>query len=194
LQVKNAEYECTAVKPEQFPARHLPEIAFVGRSNIGKSSLINSLVNKKKLAYVGSTPGKTRTINFYNIDQHFYFVDLPGYGYARVSLSEKDSWDRMITNYLETRSELKAIIMLVDSRHTPTGHDQMMIQWIVSHSIPVIVVATKTDKISRSELNRKLLDIRTSLDIHDEVSVIAFSTITKQGIDQLWNQIAHLIL
>ncbi len=189
MQARNAEYERTAVKPEQYPSSHLPEIAFVGRSNIGKSSVINCLVGKKNLAYVGAKPGKTRGINFFKIDKKFYFVDLPGYGYAKVSLSEKLSWDEMITQYLESRAELKLIIMLVDSRHTPTSHDQMMLEWLQDHTIPFVIVAAKTDKIPRSQLRGKLVEIKNALNISDETEIIPFSTLTKQGIDKLWNQI-----
>lgn len=189
MQARNAEYERTAVKPEQYPSSRLPEIAFVGRSNIGKSSAINCLVGKKNLAYVGAKPGKTRGINFYKIDKRFYFVDLPGYGYAKVSSSEKILWDEMITQYLEMRTELKLIIMLVDIRHTPSEHDKIMFEWLESHVIPYIIVATKTDKIPRSQLGVKLLEIKTTFNLPDEAEVIAFSTLTKQGVDKLWNQI-----
>jgi GTP-binding protein len=189
LEFKNVKYERTAVKPEQYPSGHLPEIAFVGRSNIGKSSIINSLVNKKNLARVGATPGKTRVINFYNIDNRFYFVDLPGYGYAKVSKSEKESWDKMIETYLFSRTELRLMIMLVDIRHTPTEQDQMMYEWIINRSTPVVVVATKADKIPRSQLDSRLLEIKTTLNMQGEIIPIIFSTLTKQGIDELWRQI-----
>lgn len=193
MRARNAEYERTAVKPDQYPSVHLPEIAFVGRSNVGKSSIINSLIGKKNLAYVGAKPGKTRGINFFNIDGRFYFVDLPGYGYAKISLSEKSLWDQMITQYLETRSQLKLIIMALDCRHTPTDHDQMMVEWIQSHSIPFLVVAAKTDKIPRSQLNGKLFEIKTALDLPDEIEIIGFSTLNKQGIDKLWSKITPQI-
>jgi GTP-binding protein len=193
LEFKNVKYELTAVKPEQYPSSRLPEVAFVGRSNIGKSSIINSLVNKKNLARVGATPGKTRVINFYNIDNRFYFVDLPGYGYAKVSKSEKASWDKMIETYLYSRTELKFMIMLVDIRHTPTEQDQMMYEWILNRPLPVAVVATKADKVPRSQLDSRLLEIKNTLNMPGEIIPIVFSTLTKQGIDELWHQILSQI-
>lgn len=194
LEIKNAKYELTAVKPEQYPTSHLPEIAFVGRSNIGKSSIINSLVNKRNLARVGATPGKTREINFYNIDNRFYFVDLPGYGYAKVSKSQKAAWDMMIEAYLYSRTELKLIIMLVDIRHTPSEHDQMMYEWILSRPIFAVVVATKIDKIPRSQLQNRLLDINTTLKMCNDAILIPFSAMTNQGTDELWSQILPRII
>ncbi len=189
MKARNAEYERTAVKPEQYPSVHLPEIAFVGRSNVGKSSIINSLTGKKNLAYVGAKPGKTRGINFYNIDKRFYFVDLPGYGYAKTSLSERSLWDEMITQYLETRAQLRLIVMAVDCRHTPTGHDQMMVEWIQGHSIPFLIVAAKTDKIPRNQLNGKVFEIKAALSLPEETEIIGFSALNKQGIDKLWSEI-----
>jgi GTP-binding protein len=193
LEIKNATYEVTAVKPEQYPTNYLPEIAFVGRSNIGKSSIINSLLHKKNLAYVGATPGKTRVINFYNIDNKLYFVDLPGYGYAKVSKAEKASWDEMIETYLYSRTQLKSIIMLVDIRHTPSDQDQTMYQWILSRSLPIVVVASKVDKISRSQLQNRLQDIIVTLKMPEAVLPIPFSAMTDQGKDEIWKQIVQKV-
>lgn len=189
MEIKNARYERTAVNPDQYPADCLPEIAFVGRSNIGKSSIINCLLNKRNLAHVGATPGKTREINFYNIDDRFYFVDLPGYGYAKVSKAKKASWNQMIESYLYSRTNLKLIIMLVDVRHTPSDLDRTMYEWILNRPVSVIVVAMKTDKIPRTQLPNRLLDIRTTLNMQAETALIPFSTMTKQGINELWGQI-----
>jgi GTP-binding protein len=193
LEIKNATYEVTAVKPEQYPVTLLPEIAFVGRSNIGKSSIINALLNKKNLARVGATPGKTRVINFYNIDNKLYFVDLPGYGYAKVSKAQKASWDEMIETYLHSRTQLKSIIMLVDIRHTPSDNDQMMYKWILSRLMPVIVVASKVDKISRSQLQNRLQDITATLEMPGTVLPIPFSAMTNQGKDEIWKQIIQRV-
>ena len=132
MEIRDASYEITAVKPEQYPKGLLPEVALVGRSNVGKSSVINALLNRKNLARVSSTPGKTRGINFYNIDQRLYFADLPGYGYAAVSKTMKASWDEMIGTYLHARDQLKLILMLVDIRHAPSKEDKMMYEWIAS--------------------------------------------------------------
>ncbi|NLW48672.1 MAG: YihA family ribosome biogenesis GTP-binding protein [Firmicutes bacterium] len=187
--VKDATYELTAFKPEQYPKHNLPEIALVGRSNVGKSSLINVLVNRKNLARESATPGKTRGLNFYNIDHQLYFVDLPGYGYAKVSKAEREFWGRMIETYLNTRNQLNLIIMLVDIRHTPSSDDQMMYQWIIGQDKPNLVVATKLDKIPRGQIQKKLRDIRVTLGLGEGDSLLPFSAETKQGRDEIWNQI-----
>lgn len=187
--VKTATYVLTAFKPEQYPNHNLMEISFVGRSNVGKSSLINALVNQKNLARESGTPGKTRGLNFYNINQQLYFVDLPGYGYAKVSKAEKEFWGRMIETYLNTRNQLNLIIMLVDIRHTPSSDDQMMYQWIIGQDKPNLVVATKLDKIPRGQIQKRLLDIRETLGLGEGDSLIPFSAETKQGRDEIWNKI-----
>jgi GTP-binding protein len=192
MEVKTATYELTAFKPEQYPKHKLPEIALVGRSNVGKSSLINALVNRKNLARESATPGKTRGLNFYKIDQQLYFVDLPGYGYAKVSKAEREFWGRMIETYLITRNQLKLIIMLVDIRHTPSTDDQMMHQWIVSQNKPYLIVATKLDKISRGQIRKRLDDIRTTLELN-EAGPVPFSAETKQGKDEIWAHIRGII-
>ena len=153
MKVKNPKYELTAVKPDQYPSTTVPEVAFVGRSNVGKSSIINTLLNRKNLARVGQTPGKTRQINFYNIDDTLFFVDLPGYGYAKVSKEERKSWGKLAETYLHIRDQLRLIIMLVDIRHKPTADDRLMYEWICTTGIPHLVVATKEDKVKRSQRN-----------------------------------------
>ena len=187
--VKNAKYELTAVRPDQYPVNTIPEVAFVGRSNVGKSSIINSLLNRKNLARVGATPGKTRELNFYNVDEVLYFVDLPGYGYASVSKGRKSSWGEFIETYLSSRGQLKMLIMLVDVRHLPSNDDKVMYEWIAHSKLPHIVVATKIDKIPRSQLQAKVSDIRKTLQMNNDIRVIPFSSVAKQGKDDVWSVI-----
>lgn len=192
MEIKTAEFELTAFKPDQYPNHSSPEIALVGRSNVGKSSLINTLVNRKNLARESGTPGKTRGLNFYNIDHRLYFVDLPGYGYAKVSKAEQEFWGRMIETYLNTRNQLKLIIMMVDIRHTPSVDDQTMYQWLTEQNKPNLVVATKLDKITRSQVQKRLKDIRDTLKL-SEGALVSFSAETKQGRDEIWNRIWEII-
>lgn len=184
MDIKNATYELTAVKAEQFPVRQFPEVAMVGRSNVGKSSTINALLNRKNLARVAATPGKTRVINFYNIDNTFYLVDLPGYGYAKVSKTEKDFWAGMIEDYLHTRNQLQLILMLVDIRHQPSDEDKMMYEWIISQTKASLLVATKLDKITRSQVSKQLQLIRSTLEMNEPEILIPFSAETTQGRDE----------
>jgi GTP-binding protein len=190
--VKDAKYERTAVRPDQYPESNLPEVAFVGRSNVGKSSIINALLNRKSLARVSSTPGKTREINFYNVDKVLYFVDLPGYGYASVSRDKKNSWGEVIEKYLTLRKQLKALILLVDIRHLPSKDDKLMYEWLVAYNVPHFLVATKSDKIPRSQVKPKLKEIREFLGIQDESVVIPFSSETKQGGEDIWTRIEQV--
>jgi len=194
MDIGRSRYELTAVKPEQYPAGDLPEIALVGRSNVGKSSLINSLLNRKGLARVSSEPGKTRGINFYNVDDILYFVDLPGYGYAKVSKEEKASWAKMIETYLHTRRQLKLVIMLVDIRHSPTEDDKLMYRWILDRGIAHMVVATKADKIARGRIQGRLSEIRKTLGIKADASLTAYSSETGQGREQLWSELEKAVL
>ena len=189
INLNNVKFETTAVKPEQYPYSDVPEVAFVGRSNVGKSSMINTLLNRKGLARVGAEPGKTRVINFFNVDNKLYFVDLPGYGYANVSKKEQQNWKIMIETYLHTRKQLELIIMIVDVRHLPTENDKIMHLWLRESNIPYIIAATKTDKISKSQVNRNINDIKKALEINNEIPVIPVSSKTKQGKDELWNLI-----
>lgn len=193
LDIKNSKYELTAVKPEQYPKRILPEIALAGRSNVGKSSIINSLLNQKNLARVAATPGKTQTINFYNIDEKFYLVDLPGYGYAKVSKADKEAWGQMIETYLYQRQQLKLIIMLVDIRHAPSNEDQVMYEWLVAQGKPRLVVATKLDKIPRSQVDKQLKEIRSTLKMYEEELLVPFSTVTRIGRDEIWRRIKGML-
>ncbi|TYQ18395.1 UNVERIFIED_CONTAM: GTP-binding protein [Acetivibrio alkalicellulosi] len=189
MNLNNAKYEVTAVKPQQYPENNIPEITFVGRSNVGKSSLINSLLNRKKLARVAATPGKTQVINFYNIDEKLYFVDLPGYGYAKVSKTIKSTWGGFIETYLTTREQLKLVIMLVDIRHSPSSDDKLMYQWILNVGLSHLIVATKLDKIPRSKVKERLTDIAKTLQLDEAISIIPYSSETKQGREELWNEI-----
>ena len=191
--IHNCNYELTAVKPEQYPTTQLPEIAFAGRSNVGKSSIINSLANRKRIARVGARPGMTRQINFYNNDEKFYFVDLPGYGYASVSKSEKTWWGEIIDTYLSTRITLKLVVLLVDIRHEPSKEDKLMHEWLVHHQVPYIVVATKSDKVSRSQMNLRLKDITKSLNIISPARLLSYSSENKQGKDELLDIIEEYI-
>ena len=186
MDLSKARYESPAVKPDQYPSGSIPEIALVGRSNVGKSTIINTLLNRRGIARVSSEPGKTRGINFYNIDDKLYFVDLPGYGYAKVSKEEKARWGKMIETYLNSRRQLEMAVLLVDIRHAPTGDDVMMYKWITGRGLRRLVIATKTDKISRGQIHGKLQDIRKVLGLTQEDKVIAYSSETRQGKDDIW--------
>lgn len=189
--IKYAEHEITAVKPNQYPVTGYPEVAFVGRSNVGKSSIINTLVNRKSLARVGSTPGKTRQINFFNVNESFYLVDLPGYGFANVSKDMRASWENIIETYLYSRSKtsLKLIVLLVDIRHSPTKDDLTMYQWIKGYGLNSLIVATKADKISRSQINIRIKEIKKVFQLDDTSKVIAFSAENRYGLESVWNEI-----
>lgn len=184
--IKKAEIAKTAVNPSGYPDTGFPEVAFAGRSNVGKSSLINSLVNRKSLVRTSSTPGKTRTINFFNINDSIYLVDLPGYGYAKVSKEEKAKWGPIIETYLNGREELALVILLVDIRHEPTGDDKIMFDWMKATGSKMVVVATKSDKLTRNHANKALVEIRKSLGMTSEDILLSFSSETKQGREELW--------
>ncbi len=192
MDVKDARYELTAVRPEQYPKTGLPEIAFAGRSNVGKSSAINCLVSKKNLARVGSTPGKTREINFYNVNGKLYFVDLPGYGYAKVSKKEKLSWGQMAETYFNSRKELVLVLLLVDIRHEPTEDDKVMYNWLLQTQTPHIVLACKSDKISRSRIATRIEEISKALMTPENVPVIPFSSQSGQGRNETWKEIQRI--
>lgn len=193
MNINNARFEKGAVKPEHYPDNDIPEITFVGRSNVGKSSLINALLNRKSLARIASKPGKTREINFYNIDDIVYFVDLPGYGYAKVSKDIKSAWGESIEIYLNKSKKLKLVIMLVDIRHSPSEDDKMMSKWLSNSSLPYIVVATKKDKIPRAKLKERLSDISSSLELGNDTLLIPFSSETKDGREEVMNYINSLL-
>ena len=186
MNLNNARYELTAVRPDQYPGSSIPEVAFIGRSNVGKSSIINALLNRRGLARTSGTPGKTREINFYNVDDCMYLVDLPGYGYASVSRDKKSSWGLIVDTYLNLRLQLKLLILLVDIRHKPSEDDRVMYDWICSRNVPHLVVATKLDKITRGHVKARLDEIKTTLGIDDDAGILAFSSETRQGRDELW--------
>ncbi len=173
----------------KLPENTLPEFAFAGKSNVGKSSLINGLMNRKSYARTSSQPGKTQTINFYNINEQLYFVDLPGYGYAKVSMELRAKWGKMIERYLKKSEQLKLIFLLVDIRHEPSENDRDMYDWIVHNGFQPIVIATKLDKINRSQIAKQTKLIRTCLKMPKEGILIPFSAETKQGRDEIWQKI-----
>lgn len=177
----------------KLPENSLPEFAFAGKSNVGKSSLINGLMNRKSYARTSSQPGKTQTINFYNINEQLYFVDLPGYGYAKVSMELRAKWGKMIERYLKKSEQLKLIFLLVDIRHEPSENDRDMYDWIVHNGFQPIVIATKLDKINRSQIAKQTKLIRTSLKMPKEGILIPFSAETKQGRDEIWQKIEELL-
>ena len=181
MNLHNADIEISAVKPNQYPKKGLPEFAFAGRSNVGKSSLINKLLNRKSLARVSGQPGKTATINFYNIDETIYLVDLPGYGFAGRSKEEIKSWGDMIETYLNTRQELYQVFLLVDSRHAPSEQDIMMLNWIRAGQESVVVIATKTDKLSKKQLEENLEMIGDKLALGEDDILVPFSTKNDEG-------------
>ena len=177
----------------KLPENLLPEFAFAGKSNVGKSSLINGLMNRKSYARTSSQPGKTQTINFYNINEQLYFVDLPGYGYAKVSMELRAKWGKMIERYLKKSQQLKLIFLLVDIRHEPSENDRDMYDWIVHNGFQPIVIATKLDKINRSQIAKQSKLIRTSLKMPKDGILIPFSAETKQGRDEIWQKIEELL-
>ncbi len=183
----------TAVKFDQYPEATLPEIALVGRSNVGKSSLINCISNRKNLARTSSTPGKTATINFYEVANRYRLVDLPGYGYAKVSKAEKEKWSGMIENYLSRRENLAQVIQLVDARHKPTADDKMMFEWIRSYDYEPLVVATKLDKLKKSQIDENLTAIYQELGLNEDSVLIPFSSETREGRDQVLELIEYVL-
>ncbi|PTM58231.1 ribosome biogenesis GTP-binding protein YihA/YsxC [Desmospora activa] len=193
MKVTQAEIVISAVRPEQYPDDALPEIALAGRSNVGKSSLINRLINRKNLARTSSKPGKTQTINFYRINEQLHFADMPGYGFARVSKAVKAAWGRMVETYLTQRRQLVGVIQLIDLRHPPTRDDQEMYKWLKHHNIPVIVVATKADKISKGHWPKHRKQVKEGLSLLPEDSLILFSAQTGQGKEEVWSAIGDCV-
>lgn len=193
MEIKQSEFITSAVKPEQYPTDDRIEIAFAGRSNVGKSSLINSLTNRRKLVKVSGTPGKTRLVNFFLINNEFYFVDLPGYGYAKVSKEEKKSWGKTIETYLINRRQLKKIILLVDCRHEPTEDDKIMYRFIKHYGYDCTVVATKSDKLTRNQLSKNLIMLKKALNFKEEDQLLTFSSLSKQGKEELLENIGRVL-
>lgn len=191
--IKNVALETVCGITSKLPDSVYPEIAFAGKSNVGKSSLINALMNRKSLARTSAQPGKTQTINFYNINSELYFVDLPGYGYAKVSKTEKEKWGKMIERYLHTSKMLKAIFLLIDIRHEPGNNDIEMFNWIVRNGYQPIIIATKLDKINRSQKDKCLKIIRTALGVKGDYPIIPFSATTKQGREEIYETIDKIL-
>ena len=191
--IKNVELETVCGITSKIPDNTLPEIAFAGKSNVGKSSLINALMNRKSLARTSSSPGKTQTINFYNINSEMYLVDLPGYGYAKVSEAEKAKWGKMIENYLHTSKQLRAVFLLIDIRHEPGKNDKTMYDWIVYQGYQPIIIATKLDKLKRSQVQKAIKVVRTGLGLKGSDIVIPFSAETKQGREEIYALMDEMI-
>lgn len=187
--IKNVALDTVCGITSVLPENTIPEIAFSGKSNVGKSSLINGLINRKSLARTSSQPGKTQTINFYNVNDDLYLVDLPGYGYAKVSLEVKAKWGKLIERYLNNSKQLRAVFLLIDIRHAPSDNDKTMYDWIINNGYNPIIIATKADKVKRSQLQKQLKQIRQGLDLIENTPIIPYSAVTKQGRDEIWELI-----
>ncbi|HJA07249.1 MAG TPA: ribosome biogenesis GTP-binding protein YihA/YsxC [Candidatus Mediterraneibacter pullicola] len=187
--IKSINLETVCGITSTLPENRKPEVAFAGKSNVGKSSLINTLMNRKSYARISATPGKTQTINFYNINDRLYLVDLPGYGYAKVSEKEKAQWGRMIERYLHASTQLKAVFLLIDIRHEPSANDKMMYKWIVEQGYEPVIIATKLDKIKRSQVQKHVKMLKEGLGLVPGTKIIPFSSVTKQGRDEIWELI-----
>ena len=192
--IKNVELETVCGVTSKLPENTLPEVAFAGKSNVGKSSLINGLMNRKSLARTSAQPGKTQTINFYNINGEMYLVDLPGYGYAKIAESEKKKWGTMIENYLHSSKQLLAVFLLIDIRHAPSENDRMMYEWRVYQGFAPIIIATKLDKIKRSQVQKNVKIIREGLKVEPGTKVFPYSAMTKQGREEIWEYMDALVL
>lgn len=190
--IRKAELETVCGITSRLPENNLPEFAFAGKSNVGKSSLINGLLNRKSLARTSSQPGKTQTINFYNINDDLYFVDLPGYGYAKVSVEVKAKWGRMIERYLQKSPMLRCVFLLIDIRHEPSDNDRLMYEWIISNGYHPVIIATKLDKIKRSQVQKQIKILRQGLGMEKDDILIPFSAETKQGRDEIWELIESM--
>ncbi|KUP05896.1 GTP-binding protein [Bacillus coahuilensis p1.1.43] len=189
MKVNNAEIVISAVRPEQYPDDNLPEFALAGRSNVGKSSFINKMLGRKSLARISSKPGKTQTLNFYIIEEQLYFVDVPGYGYAKVSKTERAAWGKMIETYFTSRDKLEAAVLIVDLRHPPTKDDIMMYDFIKHYEIPVIIIATKADKIPKGKWDKHKKVVKDTLQLEKGDEIIVFSSETGLGKDKAWEAI-----
>lgn len=192
--IKQVNLETVCGITSTLPKNLRPEVAFAGKSNVGKSSLINGLMNRKSLARTSAQPGKTQTINFYNINSELYLVDLPGYGYAKVSQSEKEKWGKLIERYLHGSRQLRAVFLLIDIRHEPGANDKLMYDWICHNGYEPIIIATKLDKIKRSQIQKNIKIVREGLGVQPGTTIIPFSAETKQGRDEIWELIDSLVL
>lgn len=191
--IKNVELEIVCGITSKLPENEIPEVAFAGKSNVGKSSLINALMQRKSLARTSSQPGKTQTINYYNVNKEIYFVDLPGYGYAKVSKNEKEKWGKMIERYLNTSKQLKRVYLLIDIRHEPSANDKLMYDWVCSNGFEPVIIATKLDKINRSQKDKQVKLIRTGLNLKKGTVIIPFSAETKQGREEIYSNINEIL-
>ncbi len=190
--IKSVNLEIVCGVTSKLPDTVLPEIAFAGKSNVGKSSLINALINRKAYARTSSQPGKTQTINFYNVNESLYYVDLPGYGYAKVPIKEREKWGKMINQYLQSSKQLKAVFLLMDIRHEPSENDKLMYEWILHSGFEPIIVATKLDKIKRSQIQKQVKLMKETLKAEKGIKVIPFSAETKQGREEIWQVIEEV--
>ena len=193
MKIRSSEITMSARNRSQYPADGIPEIALVGRSNVGKSSTVNTLLNRRNFARTSQTPGKTRTINFYLINNEFYFVDLPGYGYANANVEVKAKWGKMIERYLHTSRMLYAVFLLIDIRHEPSANDRQMYNWIIEQGYHPIIIATKMDKIKRSQLQKHIKMIKSGLEVVEDTIVIPFSSQTKQGREEIYELLDDMI-
>lgn len=191
--IRSAELETVCGVSSKLPEHLLPEIAFAGKSNVGKSSLINALVNRKALARTSSQPGKTQTINFYNINQAMYLVDLPGYGFAKVPDAEREKWGKMVERYLNQSGQLKAVFLLVDIRHKPSGNDKTMYDWMVYQGFQPMIIATKLDKLKKAQVAKSLKEVKSGLGLSESDILIPFSAETRQGREQIWQLMDELV-
>ena len=190
--IKNVSLDIVCGITSKLPSTGRPEVAFAGKSNVGKSSLINALMNRKSLARTSAAPGKTQTINFYNVNEAIYLVDLPGYGYARASEEIKAKWGKMIEDYLHQSNEIRAVFLLIDIRHDPTENDRIMYRWILDHGYEPIIIATILDKIKRSQVQKQIKAVRQGLKVVPGTMIIPFSAQTKQGREEIWEVIDQL--
>lgn len=192
--IKSVNLETVCGITSKLPENDKPEIAFAGKSNVGKSSLINALMNRKNYARTSAQPGKTQTINFYNINNAFYCVDLPGYGYAKVSEAVKEKWGKMVERYLRRSGQLKQVFLLIDIRHEPSANDRNMFEWIIYNGYRPVIIATKADKLNRSQVPKHVKMVREGLGMKKEDILIPFSSQTKQGLEEIWDIIDDLII
>lgn len=191
--IKNVNLETVCGITSRLPENDKPEVAFAGKSNVGKSSLINALMNRKSYAWISATPGKTQTINFYSINEEMYLVDLPGYGYAKVSEKEKAQWGKLVERYLHGSSMLKAVFLLIDIRHVPSANDRMMYEWILDKGFQPIMILTKLDKLKRSQVQKQIKVVKEGLKLVPGTRVIPFSSVTKQGREEIWEVIESFL-